>query len=247
VPVVTGTLGPTNPIPLGASGANSGTVTASFTDANVAQTHTCTIDWADGQTTAGFISESEGSGSCSGDHAYVAAGVYPVAFTINDGCGNGTGISEYVVVYDPSVGFVTGSGWINSVPGAYMADITLSGRASFGFVSKYKKGATVPTGETQFQFHVADFDFESTAYEWLVISGTTKAQFRGSGTVNGSGNYSFLLTAWDTIPDRFRIKIWNRNQGNALVYDNRLGVPPDDVASADPQDIGAGSITIHKK
>ena len=43
-------------------------------------------------------------------------------------------------------GFVTGGGWIDSRPGAYRPEPELYGKATFGFVSKYKKGATTPTG-----------------------------------------------------------------------------------------------------
>ena len=57
----------------------------------------------------------------------------------------GSGLAQFqrMVVYDPAGGFVTGGGWINSPAGAYRADPALTGRANFGFVSKYKKGATV--------------------------------------------------------------------------------------------------------
>jgi len=57
-----------------------------------------------------------------------------------------------VVIYDPSAGFVTGGGWINSPAGRGGVDATLTGKANFGFVSRYKKGQTVPTGETEFVF-----------------------------------------------------------------------------------------------
>ncbi|HKZ48575.1 MAG TPA: hypothetical protein VJ397_07300, partial [Thermoplasmata archaeon] len=67
----------------------------------------------------------------------------------------------FVVVYDPEGGFVTGGGWINSPPGAYARDLTLTGKATFGFVSKYQKGGSVPTGETEFAFKVADFAFRT--------------------------------------------------------------------------------------
>ena len=49
-----------------------------------------------------------------------------------------------------------------------MTDPTLAGNANFGFVSRYKKGANVPTGQTQFQFQVADLNFHSSEYDWLV-------------------------------------------------------------------------------
>ncbi len=119
-----------------------------------------------------------------------------------------------MVVYDPAAGFVTGGGWINSPAGAYAADPTLTGKANFGFVSKYQKGATVPTGKTEFQFKAGGLNFQSTSYDWLVVAGA-KAQYKGTGTVNGVGGYGFMLTAIDGQQpggggvDKFRIKIWD--------------------------------------
>ena len=108
----------------------------------------------------------------------------------------------------------------------------------------------MPSGETQFQFSVASFDFHCTAYEWLVASGA-KTQYKGSGTINGAGNYGFLLTATDGQVsggggvDKFRIKIWNINNGGVIVYDN-VPSTSDDINNANPQAIGGGSIVIHK-
>jgi len=45
---------------------------------------------------------------------------------------------------------------------------------------------SLPTGNAEFQFHVAGFNFYSETYEWLVVNQAgTNAQFKGSGTVNG--------------------------------------------------------------
>jgi hypothetical protein len=41
---------------------------------------------------------------------------------------------------------------------------------------------------------MANLEFHSTSYQWLVVAGA-KAQYKGSGTMNGSGEYGFLLTA----------------------------------------------------
>jgi hypothetical protein len=46
--------------------------------------------------------------------------------------------------------------------------------------------------------------------------------------------------------DRFRIKIWDKSAGDAVVYDNVPGAP-DDIDIANPQAIAAGSIVIHKE
>jgi hypothetical protein len=106
----------------------------------------------------------------------------------------------------------------------------------------------VPTGETEFNFQVASFKFHSSQYEYLVVSGF-KAQYKGTGAVNGVPGYSFRLTAYDGAlmnpkgPDKFRIKIMN--SAGQVVFDNRLG-NSDDLDLADPQAISSGSIVIHK-
>jgi hypothetical protein len=230
------------------------TFTGQFTDAGTLDTHTA--QWIfDTTAVEGTVSESNGSGSVSATYTFSAPGVYAVKLIVRDN-DNGEGVADtvggltaLVIAYDSSAGFVTGGGWINSPAGAYAANPSLTGKANFGFVSKYHNGNTVPSGNTEFQFKVADFNFKSTAYEWLVVSGA-KARFRGTGTVNGVSGYGFELTAWDGQAnggggtDRFRIKIWNRNQGNGVVYDNQMGA----ADGADPTTaLGGGSIVIHRQ
>lgn len=220
-------------------------VSVPFTDPGINDTHVCRIDWGDASTATVV---DPGTSPCAASHSYTAAGVYTLAVTVTDDDGRShNGIYQYVVVYDPDAGFVTGGGWIDSPSGAYTADVTMTGKANFGFVSKYKKGTTVPDGQTEFQFHAAGLDFHSTVYEWLVVSGP-KAQYKGSGTINGAGDYGFMLTANDGQVyggggvDKFRIKIWDKATGE-VVYDNQVG-DADDSAASDA--IESGSIVIHK-
>jgi hypothetical protein len=168
---------------------------------------------------------------------------------LTDGAGlSGQSVYQYVVVYDPAGGYVTGGGWINSPAGAYAPDPTIAGKATFGFVSKYQKGATVPTGNTQFNFHAAGMDFRSTSYQWLVIAGP-QAKYKGLGRINGQGDYGFLLSAIDGQAngdgglDKFRIKIWDQATG-AIVYDNQMA---DEDDAAPTTALGGGSIVIHKE
>ena len=143
-----------------------------------------------------------------------------------------------LAVYDPSAGFVTGGGWIDSPAGAYKADESLTGKATFGFVSKYKKGAAVPTGNTEFQFKAGDLNFHSDEYEWLVIAGK-KAMYKGTGTIKGDGEYGFMLFATDTDPDLFRIKIHDKINDDDVIYDNKPG-------TEDGTELGGGQIIVHK-
>jgi probable HAF family extracellular repeat protein len=229
-------------------------VSASFTDVDLTDTHTAVWTWGDSSLPgAGTVSETSGSGTVSGTHVFAAAGIYPVTLKVTDSTGRTATVNRDVVVYDPAAGFVTGVGWINSPTGAYKADPTLIGKATFGFVSKYQKGAQVPTGNTEFQFQAARLNFHSENYSWLVVAGA-RAQYKGVGTINGSGSYDFLLTAVDGQVnggggvDRFRIKIWSYDttlQQDVIVYDNQIDSST--VGSVNEgTKLGGGSIVIHK-
>ncbi len=223
-------------------------VSASFTDPGTFDTHTALWNWGDGSSSDGTITESNGNGSTASTHSYTTPGIYRITLTVTDKDG-GTDQSwfEYVVVYDPSAGFVTGGGWIVSPAGSYIPDPSLIGKATFGFVSKYQKGKSVPSGETQFKFHAADMDFRSTSYQWMVVAGS-KAQYKGEGTINAVGLYGFMLTATDGQQndgggtDKFRIKIWNKVD-DQIVYDNQMGA--DDTSDLSTV-LGGGSVIVHK-
>jgi hypothetical protein len=202
--------------------------------------HTVSLNWGDGSSTVGSL--PVGARSLSLSHAYTAAGVYELAVSVGDGVGSSSAVFNYVVIYDPTAGFVTGGGWITSPAGAYVADPGLTGKANFGFVSRYQKGAKTPTGNTEFHFLAGDMDFHSTVYEWLVIAGS-KAQFKGSGKIDNAGDYGFLLTGIDGSPDRLRMKIWDKVTGQ-IVYDNQMGLQ--DNTSEPATALGGGSITVHK-
>jgi hypothetical protein len=242
-PVVTAINGPVSPVQLGTAIAP----TAPFTDQNPSDTHTALWNWGDGSTSTGAVTEANGAGTVSSSHTYAATGVYTVGLTVTDSLGTAGALSfQYAVIYDPSGGFVTGGGWINSPAGAYVANPSFTGKANFGFDSRYQKGASAPTGNTQFSFKVANLDFHSTSYDWLVVAGA-KAQYKGSGQINNAGNDGFMLTAIDgALPgghgqDTFRIKIWDKNTGNTI-YDNQLGQSD----TSDPTTaLGGGSIVIH--
>lgn len=219
------------------------TVTATISHSNSNLTE-AVINWGDG---TGDQSVTVSSNAITASHPYNTPGVYTVTATLRSCYLRTINEFNYVVVYDPAAGFVTGGGYINSPAGAYVEEPSMIGTANFGFVSKYQKGQSLPTGNTQFQFQTAGLDFKSSAYEWLAISGA-KAQFKGSGTINGTGNYGYLLSAIDgallSTPgtDKFRIKIWNRTT-NSVIYDNQPGAGDNADATTN---IAAGSIVIHK-
>ncbi len=220
------------------------TATSTYSDAGSNDSHTCTVRWGD----AAFPSPGTidaGAHTCSATKSFATANVYRITTTVTDDNGGvGTASYEYVVVYDPGAGFVTGGGTIDVRPGSYTPDPTKGGKANFGFNSKYDKNSSTPKGNTEFQLHSAGMNFKGDVMQWLLVSGN-RAQYRGAGTVNGVSGYSFLVTIVDggKTGDQFRIKVWN---ASGTLFDSEMGTTTAlDSAPATP--LTGGSIVIHDK
>jgi hypothetical protein len=246
--------GPINPTAI----ADPVTITASATDLAEFE-ETVTVDWGDGSPLETLDLGGSSISAVSADHFYPAANVYKIRVGVDyEGQFTQTGVANFIVVYDAQAGFVTGGGWFNSPPGAYTpnnaSDQDLTGKAHFGFVSKYKKGQSVPDGSTNFRFASGDLEFESTGYDWMIISGA-RARYKGVGKVNdGDELYKFQVTALDAdvsgegiTQDGFRIKIWREGAGGTedVLYDNGLGAD-DATGNGGTTPLGGGSIKVHK-
>lgn len=238
-----------------------GSAGASFSDpaGNNDEPYTCTVDYGDGSgpqpgTVSGTV--------CQGpEHVYTETGTYLVTVAVTDkdgGTGSATAEAQ-IVIPGPGAGFVTGGGWLWSEAGDCQLSpdcATTAAKATFGFVAKYKQGAQAPSGNTQFQFPAGNLNFHATGYEWLVVSGN-RAQYQGTGTINGTGSYHFRVTVFDTeagpgnafAGDRFRIRIWIEDPATGaetVVYDNGRGSDffggSGDLGT---DALGSGSIVIH--
>lgn len=231
---------PTNPVRVN----TAATVSANFTDPGVLDTHTTVWNWGDNATSIGSVTENNGSGSVSGSHIYTTAGSYTVSVTVTDNHGaSGTASYSSIIVYNPSAGSITGSGSFNSQAGAYVLNPAAIGQLKFSIQAKYKNNNAIPTGKIKLDFKKGNFSFDSTSLQWLVINGNN-AQLKGTGTVNGSGNYTIFISILDGAKrngvDKIRIKI--RDSSNNVIYDNQTGSP--DIA--DPTTlIAKGSLKIN--
>jgi PKD repeat protein len=68
------------------------TLTAAFIDSGVKNTHSAVFDWDDAASgqhdlSSGMVTESNGSGSVSGTHAFASAGIYTVSLTVTSSNG----------------------------------------------------------------------------------------------------------------------------------------------------------------
>lgn len=138
---------------------------------------------------------------------------------------------------------VFGVGFIDSPPGAFIAEPNQTGMASFMFDISYQSCGSVPVGT--FYFNFGTMDFLSIGYNQLTVNGDM-ADFTGTGILNGNGNYEFLVTAVDgqfnngAPPDLLRIKIWESNTGD-VVYDSQAG---DDGSAIPAATVNGGDITL---
>ena len=205
------------------------TVTASVSDPGTADVLTCTFDWGGGGPTTSVVAAG---GTCSRTNSFPTAGFYTVTVTVDDGDGGSASDTVSLILFNPK-SVIKGKGKITSAPGALVANPRATGPANYDFNAKYPKNKLIPTGGFAFGFGTASFFFDATSFDWLVGVGD-RAQLKGTGKVGGSTpHYGFLITIDDGVPDRFRVKIWDKNAGNAVVYDNVPGAP-DDFALANP-------------
>ena len=178
----------------------------------------------------------------------VTASVAPFAATgVYSLCVNGTDVPENVgdpecallPVYDPTGGFVTGGGFVNSPESADLENPSAAGPARFGFVSKYLPGRSTPDGNLEFQFQAGSLNFKSTSMDWLVVTGQPRGQFQGTGTINGATVCKFAVDAWDASfapggVDAFGLRIFACGAGG-----DRYSLPPTPLTK--------GSIIIHRQ
>jgi hypothetical protein len=218
---------------------------ATLSDSTLAGMSGYTVDfYIDNDYVGSATTDSDGVASCN-------IGLYPVG--IYDVYASVCCLESdpaLLAIYDPAGGFVTGGGWIDSPLGAHVANPNdPGGKANFGFVSKYKKGQSTPTGNTEFQFKAGNLNFHSDSYDWLVIAGS-KAKYKGTGAINDEGSYKFMLSAIDGDPnsgdgiDKFRINIWEEdtNGDETIIYDNGEGTGDVETLT----ELGGGQIVIHK-
>ncbi|WP_242927119.1 SBBP repeat-containing protein [Pontibacter vulgaris] len=180
--------------------------------------------WGDNSTFNAYISNTT---RVTGKHTYQEAGIYKIGLNLSNSClrADNENYQQWMVIYDPNAGIVTGAGQIDSPQRSYPLMKT-AGKAQFAFHVSYRtKNSFTPQGQTLYNLQSLG-SFRSCSLAWLVIK-QNQAIWLGEGTINGKGNYGFIASVIDAggkskndTGDRLRISIWNKDKGNAIVYDN---------------------------
>ena len=207
----------------------------SFTDEDLVGTRSVSWSWGDSSgDQAGKVRESNGAGSASASHSYAAPGIYSLTATVVNSAGRSAAVSRKIIVYEPSGGFVGGSGVFMSPQGAVRTAPIRSGKATFSFIAPLNMSAQAMGTKAQLNFAVAGLSFRSENLRPVAVQGA-RGQFAGSGTINGAGDYKFTLatTAGAAAPrgeeGRFSLKIWHIDPATKteVVDYNNQGSGPD--------------------
>lgn len=202
------------------------TVSATFSDVGVLDTHTAVWDWGDTVLGQGTVTESNGLGSVSDSHMYTAPGIYEIKLTVTDkDTGADTEYYQYLTVFNPSSDKVAGSKEYNSPAGAVVGNPSLTGKMDFGFRVEYINGSLSQSSQDlELNFPAANINFVSDAYQWLVVV-NQKATFKVTGTYNGVGGHTALISAIDqgNGSDKGLIRVQIKAPNNTVIYDTQPG------------------------
>jgi hypothetical protein len=229
---------------------NTFTLSATITDSGGSGVGPATAYNVDGGAT--FTAMTGTFGGATADvtaivPAFTTAGIHTLCVRGADVASNLGAATECVIVavYDPTGGFATGGGTVTSPAGADLANPTATGKATFGFVSKYLPGTTTPAGNLEFQFQEGNLNFKSTSMELLVVTAEPRAQFTGTGTINGTTACKFDVDAWDASfgtgqpkVDAFGLKIHSCDPGGGQPSFTRYNLAPTTLTK--------GNIVIHQ-
>lgn len=206
----------------------------SFADEDLVGTRGVTWSWGDGSgDQAGKVRESSGAGNASASHSYAAPGIYSVRATVVNRAGSSAAVSRKIIAYEPSGGFVGGSGVFMSPQGAVRTAPIRSGKGTFSFIAPSNMSAQAVGTKAQLHFDVAGLSFRSDNLRPVAVKGA-RGQFEGSGAINGAGDYKFTLAttvgaaAGPGERGRFSLKIWHTDPATkteVVDYDNQGARP----------------------
>ncbi len=229
-----------------AAGAST-SLTINWTDESSGGPYAVEVNWND--NSAPTILTGINIQSATLSHTYVNSGIYEPTVKVTDGSNAVTNATfQYIVVYVTGNQFSTGGGNFTAPAGSLSSNSSISGKVNMGSNCKPSNCGGFQ-GNMEMNFQAGNIKFKSaspTSWDYLTIGGCYLAAFKGTGTVNGSGNYGILVVQSDkdknpSCANKVRIKIWNKNAGDAVIFDTQAG----DAENALPTTTVQGAIQVH--
>ncbi len=170
--------------------AFNGTV-ATFTDSDTSKTpadFTASIDWGDGNTSAGTVTGSNGAFSIAGQHTYADEGSFPLSVTVAE---VSPGIATATAAATATVGEAD---VLSGTP------VTFAATAGSPFTGTVAQFADTDTVSTASDFSATINWGDGTTTAGTVSGGAGAFQVGGTHTYVSDGSYSVIVTLSDDAP-----------------------------------------------
>jgi len=168
-----------------------------FSDRNLRDTHTATIDWGDGSgPVPAVVRESHGRGEVDATHTYASYGGYRVVVRVTDSTRRSTTMEESIFISDPLRAQLVGRGTLQAGAATRPATAPLHARASFRLAAPL---ALDGGPETHFLFELLGAGaFKADRLDEVARQGD-QVRLAGSGKLDGRAGYRFVIDA--TVSD----------------------------------------------
>ena len=222
-------------------------VDVGFSDEYDRDDHLVEVAWGDGKTSILTIDQLKNQ--AFGLHAYLSVGLFDITVRLLDGCGGVVvNLFDYqVMCTDRPETWVDGRGSYASSRGALLNNLLLFGDAQYDFVGKYETNGSL-SGFFNLDLDWCNKYFRSTSVDYLHIDGDV-GKMKGKGKINGTGNYTYLITFEDNLSllgvigfDKMRVQLWDEDRDHFLIYDSNIGAS---IFGYVCTDISLGHVTIH--
>jgi hypothetical protein len=169
-----------------------------FSDRNIRDTHTATVDWGDGSgPVPAVVRESNGRGEVDAVHTYASFGGYRVVVRVTDSTRRSTTMEETVSVGDPLRAQLVGRGALQAGAAPTAATAPLNARASFRLAAPL---ALDSGPDTHFMFELLGRSaFKADRLDEVAKQGD-QIHLAGSGKLDGRAGYRFVIDATVSVP-----------------------------------------------
>jgi uncharacterized membrane protein len=169
-----------------------------FSDRNMRDTHTATVDWGDGSgPVPAVVRESNGRGEVDAVHTYASIGSYRVVVRVTDSTRRSTTMEESVFVDDPLRAQLVGRGALQAGAATRAATAPFNARTSFRLAAPL---ALDGRPDTHFMFELLGRSaFKADRLDEVAKQGD-QVRLAGSGKLDGRPGYRFVIDATVSVP-----------------------------------------------